>query len=276
MNIPNYSILSSLYIKEKPENLRKSIESMLSQSLPSDDYVIVKDGPITRELQSVLDEYTLRYTNIHVYGYEQNHGLGYALNFGLEKCRNELVARMDTDDISLPNRCQRQIEEFLHDPDLDIIGLSLYEFIDNENNVISIKSMPESENEIRKYAHRRNPFNHPTVMYKKESVMKYGGYPEGQRGEDVALFTKMVFEGSKGKNINERLFLYRADKNQYKRRSSSVDSHAVINVAKQNLNSKYISILDYWFIVVAQFAGMILPDSIGNRIFRKMFREGNC
>lgn len=273
MKCPHYSVLSSVYINEKPEYLRKSIESMVSQSVQTNDYIIVKDGPITPELQKVLDEYTDRYPYIRVFSYEKNRGLGYALNFGISKCKNELIARMDTDDIALPNRCQRQLFEFMSNPALDIVGTSIYEFKDNEDDIITVKNMPESAEDIRNYARRRNPFNHPTVMYKKKSVINCGGYIEGQRGEDFALFTKMVFEGCITRNINEKLFLYRADESQFKRRSSYMDSKVVITIAKRNLRSKYISISDYCFIVISQYVGMLLPVSIGTKIFRKIFRD---
>lgn len=273
MVYPNYSVLSCVYIKEKPEYLRRSIESMINQTIPTNDYVIVRDGPITKELQDVLDEYEKLYPYIHVCGYDVNKGLGYALNYGLEKCKNELVARMDTDDISLPNRCQRELLEFINCNELEIVGTSIMEFVGEESNIVSVKKMPENKEDIRKYARRRNPFNHPTVMYKKSSVIKYGKYQEGQRGEDIGLFTKMVFKGCVCKNINDELFMYRADKNQFRRRSSLVDSKAVIKVAKRNYGSKYIGFNDYLFVVISQSAGMILPKQIGAHLFKKMFRN---
>lgn len=108
-----YSVLMSLYIKEKPEYLNLAIQSMVEQTLMPDEIVIVKDGPITNELQEILDNYTKKYPKLfNIVGYKENKGLGYALNYGLEHCRNELIARMDTDDISKLNRCERQIERF--------------------------------------------------------------------------------------------------------------------------------------------------------------------
>ena len=268
-----YSVLSSVYYNENPLFLRRSIESIVNQTICTDDYIIVKDGKLPPDIQKVLDEYSEKYPFIHIYGYEINKGLGYALNFGLNKCKNELVARMDTDDISLPTRCERELKEFESDPELHIVGTSIMEFEDDENTIVSVKNMPVDSIEIKRYAHRRNPFNHPTVMYKKSKVLEMGGYLEGVRGEDVALFTKMVFEGCKTKNINDSLFMYRANNNQYKRRSSLVDAKAVISVFRNNYKAGYIGLNDYLFVLSAQCAGIIIPDSIGEKIFKRFFRQ---
>ena len=273
MNYPKYSVLTSVYKKENPQYLKRCIESIAEQTVKTDDFVIIKDGSLTEELEHVLTEMQEKYAFIHIYGYELNHGLGHALNFGLKKTTNEIVARMDSDDVSLPTRCQHQLDEFIANPALDIIGTSIFEFENTEENIVSVKYMPEKISDVRHYAKRRNPFNHPTVMYKKSSVIAHGGYMEGKRGEDFALFTKMIFEGCIGTNINKKLFLYRADENQFKRRSSFVDANAVISVAKQNFHNGYISVIDYLYIVLAQLMGFFIPASIGHRIFKKFFRK---
>lgn len=270
-----YSVLSSVYYKENPEYLKQSIDSMLNQTVVTNDYVIVKDGPLTPELDEVLNYYETQYDFFNVYSQETNKGLGSALNFGLQHCKNELVARMDTDDISLCERCEKQIKMFEENSDLQIVGTSMYEFIDDPNKLVDIKIMPVKEIDIRKYARRRNPFNHPTVMYKKSMVMKFGGYSEGARGEDYELFTKIVFSGVHCLNLGEPLLRYRAAKNQYNRRTSKIDAKAVIAIARKNYNNGYISIFDLIYIVFFHFIGLIIPKSLGKKIFRKFFRKNH-
>ena len=269
----NYSVLMSVYFKEKPEYLEKSIDSMLSQTYLTNDFVIIKDGNLTKELEKILLKYQENYSFIHIYGYEKNKGLGYALNYGLEKCKNNLVARMDSDDISLPSRCEEQIKIFLNNPNIDIVGTSIYEFSTDENKIDSIKYMPTIESEIKKYSRRRNPFNHPTVMYKKEIIKELGGYPLGIRGEDFALFSKLIFKGKKGINIKEPLLKYRSNKDMYKRRSSSMDAKAVINVIKNNYKLGYISFLDLLIVFILQLLGLIIPKKLGYIIYKKLFRN---
>lgn len=269
----NYSVLSSVYAKEKPEYLIQSIESMIHQTIVTDDYVIVKDGTLTRELDEILNVYAEKYEFIHIIGYKENRGLGAALNYGLKACKNELVARMDTDDIAVENRCEEQLHTFNNDPELEIVGTDIYEFTENEKNITGYKKMPSSSKDIIKYAHRRNPFNHPTVMYKKSSIFANGGYSEGQRGEDFELFTRMIFQEAKGYNINKPLVKYRAATDQYKRRASLIDTKAVVRVVKENYRNDYITLIDYLYVMVIQFAGLIVPKKIGNLLFKKIYRE---
>lgn len=272
-NYDNYSVLSSVYYKENPEYLKLAIDSMLNQTVVTDDYVIVKDGPLTPELDKILEDYSKKYSCIHVVALEKNSGLGAALNYGLSFCKNELVARMDTDDFSMPERCEKQIKLFQNDKSLDICGTFIDEFEDEIDNIHCTKEMPINMDAIVKYAHKRNPFNHPTVMYKKNIVENIGGYSEGHRGEDFELFTKMVFKGAKGYNIPESLLRYRAVSNQFERRSSLVDAKAVMSVVKKNYKSGYIKLQDLLFVIFMQSIGVIVPKSIGKKIFTCFFRK---
>lgn len=271
-NNTNYSVLTSVYHKENPEYLRLSIESIQNQTIPTDDYVIVKDGPLTEELEAVIKEYQDKYNNIHIVSLPVNVGLGAALNAGLKECKYEMVARMDTDDISLETRCEMQLATFNINKDLDIVGTSIFEFSDDEKKVECIKHMPTTNLEIKKYARHRNPFNHPTIMYKKSAVLKYGGYQEGIRGEDFALFTEMVFRGANCINLAEPLLKYRANKNQFVRRSSLDDTKAVLDVINRNFKRKYINFWDWIYVHILQITCLIIPRRIGSVIFKKLFR----
>lgn len=159
-----YSVLMSLYIKEKPEYLRLAVDSMLNQTVKPDEIVIVEDGPLTDALYAVLDEYGDKITRVRN---EKNLGLGLALNLGLKVCRNELVARMDTDDISKPERCEVQLHYFEQHPETDIVGGDIAEFIGDESNIVGKRMVPQTNAEIREYMKKRCAFNHMSVMYKK-------------------------------------------------------------------------------------------------------------
>lgn len=271
MSYSQYSVLSSVYNKENPHYLRRSIDSIISQRFVTDDFVIVKDGPLTKELEAILDEYSSKYNFIHVCGYEANKGLGAALNFGLAKCKNELVARMDTDDISLPNRFEKQIAAFNKDPELGILGSDILLFSDDENVIEGRKKMPSTYEEIYRFGKRRNPFNHPTVMYKKSIVAQYGGYNETQRGEDLSLFTKIVQNHVNAMNISEPLLLYRSNIDQFSRRTSMTDSKAVIRVIYNNYKSGYAGLSDLLYVIALQLAGHLISPKIGGFLYKKFF-----
>ncbi|CRZ34502.1 glycosyltransferase [Herbinix hemicellulosilytica] len=170
-----YSVLMSIYKKEKPEYFIQSIESMINQTLRPDEIVIVKDGELTKDLENIIEHYIYKYPGLfNIVPLKENVGLGKALDEGLKYCKNELVARMDTDDISLPERCEIQVKEFIKNPKLSIVGTMIDEFYDDPKNVISSRIVPTSNYEIHKFIKRRSPFNHPTVMFKKSDVIRCG------------------------------------------------------------------------------------------------------
>ena len=196
--LEKYSVLMSLYIKEKPEYLDQAVKSMVDQTLKPDEIVIVKDGKITSELQNVLNKYEKNHPGLlHIVGYENNCGLGFALNYGLEHCRNELVARMDTDDISKAARCMKLVKAFEKYPEYAIIGSAVDEFYGTIDNVTARRIVPSRSREIYEFAKRRSAFNHPSVMYRKSKVLEFGGYRNLRRNQDVDLFGRMLFGGCK-------------------------------------------------------------------------------
>mgnify|MGYP000662536930 CR=1 FL=1 len=270
-----YSVLMSLYIKEKPEYLDVSIKSMIEQTLKPDEIVIVKDGPITKELQDVLDKYIKEYPNLfNIVGYEENKGLGYALNFGLKHCQNELVARMDTDDISKLSRCEEQVNLFKKYPETDIIGGDISEFIDFENNIVSCRRVPKLDKEIKEYLKIRCPLNHVTVMFKKSSVIKSGGYIDLFWNEDYYLWIRMVEKNCKMANTGTILVNVRVGKDMYQRRGGKkyFESEKFLQdyMLKNNLIKKYTYIKN---IVLRFLIQILMPTKIRGWIFRIFARE---
>lgn len=270
-----YSVLMSLYIKEKPEYLDVAIKSMIMQTLKPDEIVIVKDGPITKELQDVLDKYIEEYPNLfNIIGYEENKGLGYALNFGLEYCKNELVARMDTDDISKPSRCEEQINLFKKYPETDIIGGDISEFIDFENNIVSYRRVPKSDKEIKEYLKTRCPLNHVTVMFKKSSVIKSGGYIELFWNEDYYLWIRMVEKSCTMANTGTILVNVRVGKDMYQRRGGKKYFESEKYLQKYMLSKRMINKKVYMLNIIKRFIIQIaLPNFLRGWIFRMLARE---
>ena len=266
----DYSILLPVYYKDKPEYLVLSIESMLNQTIKSNDFVIVKDGPLTNELDEVINKYvSIKENHINVVSLEVNSGLGAALDYGLSFCKNELVARMDADDISLPSRCERLLELFKDNPELSIAGTNIDEFYDDPNVIISSRVVPSTDKEIKKYMHHRQPFNHPTIMFKKSEVLRVGSYPHIRHMEDKDLFFRMMNMGCIGANINESLLLFRSNADSFKRRRGKGYRKATIEVAKKAYKNKYISYLDYLYIYWGQQLMRILPNWLLIKLLRK-------
>jgi glycosyltransferase involved in cell wall biosynthesis len=270
----NYSVLTSVYYKEKPEYLRLSINSILNQTVPTNDFVIVKDGPLTDELENVISEFKFKYPKIiNIISLMDNVGLGAALNAGLKQCKNELVARMDTDDIALENRCELQLKEFESDSSLDIIGTFMYEFSDNPEDIIAVKVVPTQHDQIYKFGKRRNPFNHPTVMYKKSVILKYGGYSNMRRGQDIELFSRILYKGCKSKNIGKPLLKYRTNEKMIERRKSWITTKNYITVIYNSWKRGYSGLNDLLYVIILQVGLMVLPVSLVRYIYKVFFRR---
>lgn len=269
-----YSFLMSVYYKEKPDYLKTSIDSMLNQTQKPDEIIIVEDGKLTEELEEVIEKYKKENPNIFtVVKLEKNIGLGLALNKGIEISRNELIARMDSDDISRPNRCEKQLKRFEEKPGLSIVGSYIDEFKDTIENIISMRKVPRTTEEIYEFAKRRSAFNHPTVMYKKSEILKQNGYANLRRNQDVDLFGRMMFAGCKAENIDEALVLFRTNDDLAKRRKSWENTKSYINTIKKFWKIGYSSFNDYIVVAIAQIGMYIMPVKLQYLIYKIFLRR---
>lgn len=272
---PPYSVLMSVYEKENPEWFRTSIESMLQQTVQPEQMVIVEDGPLTKELRVVIDKYLNEEKSIFtIVKLENNSGLAVALNSGLACCRNEFVARMDSDDISMPTRCEKELECFVANPELTIVGSNIDEFIDDPMIVTGTRAVPQMHEQICKYSHRRNPFNHPTVMYRRNAVLAMGGYnPKRKRAQDYELFASMVNSGYQAKNINESLLKFRANSSSLVRKKSWEHCMAHVKVVNVLRKKGYASILDELIVLLGQTAMYVSPNWLTRILITNVLRK---
>ena len=187
----NFSVLMSVYIKEKPEYLDSCLLSLQQQSLPADEIVIVLDGPITEELKTILTNWKKKLP-INLIPLERNVGLGKALNAGLNHCTHEWIFRMDTDDIAIKTRFEQQIQFITQNPNTVLVGGQIKEFsksLDDENK---FRTVPLNSSDIIKFAKKRNPFNHMTVAYRKTVVLELNGYQHHLFMEDYNLWLRVL------------------------------------------------------------------------------------
>lgn len=274
MKNKKYSFLMSVYYKEKPEYLEVSMQSMLSQTVVPDEIIIVKDGPLTDELNNVIEKHRSNNDKLFtIVELNKNVGLGLALNEGIKVARNELIARMDSDDICLATRCEEQLKLFDNDKELAIVGTFVDEFDTNSENIISTREVPVTNSEIYKFAKRRSPFNHPTVMYKKSKVLANGGYADLRRNQDVDLFGRMLHSGCKAANINKSLLLFRSNANLMKRRRNWENTSLYIKVIYNFWRMGFSSIVDLAIVTAAQLIVFILPIKLQKLLYDKFLRR---
>lgn len=217
-----FSVLISLYHKEIPKYLDIALNSVFEQSAAPDQVVLILDGPIGKELQEVVDKYQASNPALDVYPQEINQGLSTALNIGLTKCRNEIVFRMDTDDICYPNRFEKVLSVYEENPALELVG-SFATMIDEDGAEVKGMSAPTSQGEIYSKVWTC-PFIHPTVSFKKSALLRAGSYNpnSGPRQDDYELWFRCVENGLKCNNINEPLLYYRFFKDSVARNNFQV------------------------------------------------------
>ena len=267
----NYSILMTIYKKDNPDFAKASIDSMLKQTHRTNDFVLVCDGEITEELSTVVDTYVAEHPNIfNVVRIPQNVGLGAALRYGVSVCKNEIVARMDDDDIAKPERCEHEIGYLRDNPDCVLVGAHMNEFDNDPNVTIRIKRVPIGFENIKKYARRRNPFNHSTVMFRKSAVLEAGNYSEMRTNQDVELWVRMLNKGYHCENMDEILVDFRFDNNTLERRKEWKNAKLMIEVWSQFRKNRYCSYWDYIVVKWVQIAIYIMPKKMLNWVYNNL------
>ena len=266
-----YSVLMSLYKKEHPEYLRLALDSMINQTVKPDEIVLVEDGPLTDELYAVVEEYKEHLTLVVN---EKNLGLGLALNKGLEACKNELVARMDTDDISEPKRCEKQVTFFSQHPETTILGGQIEEFINDPKDVVGKRVVPETDKDLKEYMKKRCPFNHMTVMFKKVDIIKAGNYQDWFWNEDYYLWIRLALEGFVFANLPDTLVHTRVGADMYQRRGGDKYFKSEIGIQKLMLEKKMIGIGTFIMncgkrLIIEK----LMPNEIRGWFFRTFARE---
>ena len=269
----NYSVLMSVYDKEKPEFLSAAMQSIFNQTVKTDNYILVCDGPLTPELDSIIEKMASLHPELHVIRLEKNCGLGTALNVGMRHCRNELVARMDSDDISRPDRCEKQLNRFLENPELSIVSGTVEEFASSPDQVEAKRILPENQEDIVEFAKKRNPFNHPCVMYKRSAVEAAGGYQDFYLLEDYYLWIRMLQKGFVGYNLREPLLWMRAGSEMYKRRAGWRYAQSQKALFKYMKDSGFVNQQQYLKSVLIRTASSVMPNWLRFFLFKTMVRK---
>lgn len=268
-----FSVLLSVYQKEQAEYLRQCLDSLSGQTLPPDEIVLVKDGPLTPELDCVIDEYARKHPEMKVVALPQNRGLGCALNEGLKHCSFSLVARMDTDDIAKPERFEKQIRVFTEHPEVDVCSAWIEEFYDDPRQVVSVKKLPEHQQEILRYARKRCPVNHPATMFRKEKVLEAGGYPPIPMYEDYGLWVRMLARGCRFYNLPESVLYFRTSPDTFKRRGGWEYVKKEINLLKYMRKTGFISTSVFCQNVAIRLVVRLMPNNIRGFIYKHLLRK---
>jgi glycosyltransferase involved in cell wall biosynthesis len=266
----NFSVLMSIYHKEKAEYFDRAMLSIWDeQTVKPSEIILVEDGKLTNELYDSIHKWKNKLGDIFkTILLEKNMGLGVALNRGLETCRYTWIARMDTDDIAMPNRFKMQMEYLDEHSDIDILGAAIAEFSDEATSPSGYRKLPQTHSEIVKFAKYRNPMNHMAVMFRKSSVIVAGGYLPMRYFEDYYLWIRMILGGSKFYNMQEVLVNARAGVGQLERRSGFAYVRAEMNFLNQIRKIGFINNFEFVRNIMIRFSARVMPRFVIHRIYR--------
>jgi glycosyltransferase involved in cell wall biosynthesis len=268
-----FSVSMCVYGKDDPAWFKTAVDSILEQTLKPDEVVLVVDGPVPQELDGVIRSYE-NVEGFKTVRLEVNRGHGDARRIGLENCQYEYVALMDADDISVPDRFEKQMAVISADPSLAVVGGNINEFIDNIENVVGSRVVPEKDADIKEYLRKRCPFNQVTVMFKKSAVEQAGGYIDWYCEEDYYLWLRLYLIDSKFANIPENLVNVRVGKEMYARRGGWKYFKSEAKLQKFMRQNRIIGLGRYLVNVTQRLiVQVLLPNKLRGWVFKKFARE---
>lgn len=269
-----FSVLISVYKKEKAEYLKRALQSVINQTLKPTEIVIVKDGPLTKELDDCIEDFQKQNSKLFkILSFKENRGLGLALRDGVKACKYEYIARMDSDDISKLDRFEKQFNYLQKHPETALLGTWITEFSKDENNPDTVTKLPCIHQTIIKFAKRRNPFRHVTVVLKKSAVIQSGNYRDFLWFEDYDLFVRILQKGYLTANIPEYLVNVRADKNMFARRGGWQYLKQDYKFQKQLLKTKFIGKTDFIINITLRSIVRIIPNKVRSYVYKKILRD---
>lgn len=268
-----FSVLLSVYYKEQKEFLIEALDSILNQTLLPTEIVLVLDGKLTEELDNTILEYEKKYDILRVIRFDENRGLGYALNDGLKECKYNYVFRMDTDDISRKDRFEKQLTYMLENPNIDVLGSNIYEFKENINEEMRIKKMPTGK-DVNSYILSRNPINHMTVCFKKDAVLSCGGYKPLLYLEDYYLWVRMFSKGKIIDNIDDELVYARIGNGFEKRRGNKKQIKGWKELQKYMLDNELITKSKYNKNIIRMYMMVYSPTFLRKFAYKFVLRRG--
>ncbi|MDR0451335.1 MAG: glycosyltransferase [Treponema sp.] len=272
-----------VYAGERPESFRESVTSMLSQDLPPLEFILVCDGPLTPALDALLTSFAAGYPDLfRVIRLPKQAGLGPVLREGLRYCSAGYVARMDSDDISRPDRCGKQLR-YMREQNLDLCGAMVEEFAEKTEprpggsadirNARVKRRPPLSHSELVRFSRRRNPMNHPSVMFRKSAVLTAGNYRDMPGFEDYDLWLRMIRGGARLGNLGETLVYMRAGSGHYRRRGGLGYIRANLRFWKTAYLEGFVNLPEFFAMIVCRTAVGLLPGFFRRGFYRIWLRE---
>lgn len=270
----DYSVCMSVYKNDNPTDFKEAVLSIYNQTYPPDEIILVIDGPVPDMMLKTIETLSEKTGIMKVIPLPKNQGHAIARQTGLEAANNNLCAVMDADDLSVPNRFEKQLKAFEEHPEVSVVGGLINEFIHTTDNVVGTRIVPEKDSDIKEYLKSRCPMNLVTVMLKKSDVMKVGGYQDWYCEEDYYLWIRLALGGYKFYNIQENLVNVRVGEEMYQRRGGKKYFESEARLQKYMLDNKLISWSKYAYNVTIRWAVQVaMPNWLRGWVFRTFARN---
>lgn len=275
MAFPEYSVLMSVYAKERPEWLREAVRSMLGQTVSPSEFVVVEDGPLTDGLDDAIGGFVAGAPDLFkIIAYPENKGLGFALREGVAACTRPVIARMDSDDLARPDRMEVQLS-LMGEKGLDMVGSQVVEFVESPDEPVALTDLPEGHDAIVAYSKRRNPFRHPPMTFRRERVLEAGSYSaEFPYFEDWDLFNRMLAIGCRAGNVHEPLVAMRVSPDFYARRGGGAYLRHAWRFKSAQVHRGWFTTLDLAASFLPQAAVCLMPNALRSLVYTKLLRSG--
>lgn len=270
---PKFSATIGCYKNDNPKDFETAFLSIYNQTVRPDEIIITVDGPIPSELDAVVTRFEREYQAV-ILRSEQNNGLGMAHALAVTHAKYDWIAIMDADDISVPDRFEKQLSYISEHSELSILGGQIEEFIGSTDNIVGKRVVPENDLSIKTYLKKRCPFNHMSIIARKTDILNAGNYQDWHYNEDYFLYCRMLFNGAVFHNLTDTLVYVRVGEEMYKRRGGWKYFKSEAKLQRWMLSHKIIALPRYCINVFIRLCVQVLmPNWIRGFVFQKLFRK---
>lgn len=265
------SVVLPVYQGVEPDHLRRAIQSIYEQTLPAAEILVIEDGPLLVSQLRVLDEFHGSAPPLKRIALPENRGAGPANDAGLRAATSPWIAKMDSDDVALPTRFERQVHAIASDSSYDLVGSAMHEFDGDEDNIVGTRRMPETHEAISKYVRINNPVNHPTIIFRRALALEVGGYRALPYLEDYEFVARLIAGGAHARNLPDALLLFRTGDELFKRRKAQGAFVAEIHLQRSLRELRLIGPVRACANLLLRWGYRLVPARLLRRLYVRLF-----
>lgn len=269
-----YTVCMSVYKNDNATHFITALRSVVRQTITPHEIILVIDGPISETLEQTIATFSQEFEALRIVRFTENRGHAAARQAGIDNAQNDWIAIMDSDDIAVPNRMEKQLQYLQSHPNADVIGGQIEEFIDSTDHIVGKRIVPLNNADILCYMKSRCPMNLVTIMARKSAILAVGGFQDWYCEEDYYLWIRLALADYTFANLDETLVHVRVGKEMYQRRGGWKYFKSERGIQRYMLQHKMISVPRYCYNVFGRFVVQVMmTNRVRGFIFQKLFRK---